>query len=99
MGERLPSVAAWTPVATRTGSDTTSQIEAAARTANNTPTTPTRLRLKRAEVIGERAQCTTGCAHLPVYAGTRCIVPRRVVLKVLKVPSVLKVLVQRCRRC
>src|SRR4029079_16515136 len=47
---------------------------AAARMTTNTPTTPTRLRLNRAEFIGERAQCTNGAAHLPLSpaAGRRC---------------------------
>src|SRR4029079_523449 len=47
---------------------------AAARMTTNTPTTPTRLRLNRAEFIGERAQCTNGAAHLPLSpaAGRMC---------------------------
>src|SRR5215207_8699848 len=49
----------------------TSQSEAAASTAANTPTTPTRLKLKRADVIAERAQSTTGPAHLPLYGCAR----------------------------
>ena len=53
-------------VAVVTGSEMASHSAAAARMATNTPTTPTRLRLNRAEVIGERAQCTTGPVHLPL---------------------------------
>src|SRR5260221_1278805 len=55
MGETSPCVAASTAVAVLTGSDTASHNAAAERTATNTPTTPTRLRLTRLEVIGEPA--------------------------------------------
>src|SRR5438094_5152516 len=66
MGETSPCAAASTAVAVLTGSDIASHNAAADRTATNTPTTPTRLRLNRLEVIGECDQFTTGRIHLPL---------------------------------
>src|SRR4029078_7722154 len=66
IGETSPCDALSIAVAVVTGSEIVSHSAAAARMTTNTPTTPTRLRLNRAEFIGERAQCTTGPVHLPL---------------------------------